>query len=61
MTIEQIENKLEYGDYKTLGIILNTTREAAKMRFKRGDEEAKEALIKIFDAREEFIKLNKKK
>jgi hypothetical protein len=56
MTIEQIKTKTQYGDYTTLGMILGITAMAAKMRFIRGDKEAKDALLKILESREDLIK-----
>ena len=55
MTIEQIKNKLQYGDYTTLGQMFNVAPTTAKMRFLRGDEEAKGALEKIIESREQLI------
>lgn len=56
MTIEQIKKKTQYGDYTTLGQILGITAVAAKMRFLRGDENARVAMEKIIKSREELIK-----
>lgn len=56
MTTEQIKKKTQYGDYTLLGQVLSLNAPAAKMRFLRGDEKAKEALIKIIENREELIK-----
>lgn len=56
MTLEEIKSKIEYGDVKTLGAMLNVPPSTAKMRFLRGDFEAKTALEKIIVAREELIK-----
>lgn len=56
MTIEQIKEKTQYGDYTLLGQVLGINAPAAKMRFLRGDEKSKEALIKIIENREELIK-----
>jgi hypothetical protein len=56
MTIEQIKKKTQYGDYTLLGQVLGLNAPAAKMRFLRGDEKAKEALLKIIANREELIK-----
>ena len=55
MTLEQIQKKIEYGDYKTLGTMLDLPPTTAKMRFLRGDFEAKEALETIIVAREKLI------
>lgn len=56
MTIEEIKMKLKYGDYNTLGQILRITPDAAKMRFKRKDFTAIEAMIKIIQSREDLIR-----
>ncbi|WP_316634322.1 hypothetical protein [uncultured Flavobacterium sp.] len=56
MTIEQIKEKTLYGDYTLLGHVMGINAPAAKMRFFRGDEKAKNALIKIISNREKLIK-----
>lgn len=56
MTIEQLKEKVEYGDYTTLGLLLNVNPATAKMRFFRGNEDAKKALEKIIENRENLIK-----
>lgn len=56
MTIEQIKKKTQYGDYTLLGQVMGLNAPAAKMRFLRGDEKSKEALLKIISNREELIK-----
>jgi hypothetical protein len=56
MTIEQIKKSTQYGDYTLLGQVLGLNAPAAKMRFLRGDEQAKNALVKIIANREELIK-----
>lgn len=56
MTIEQIKKKTQYGDYTLLGQVLSVSAPAAKMRFLRGDEQAKDALTKIIENREKLIK-----
>lgn len=55
MTIEQIKKKTQYGDYTLLGQVLGINAPAAKMRFLRGDEKSKEALVKIIENRENLI------
>lgn len=55
MTPEEIKSKLQYGDYTTLGQMLGVPPTTAKMRFLRGDDEAKEALEKIIQTREKLI------
>ncbi|CAC9975699.1 MULTISPECIES: hypothetical protein [Flavobacterium] len=56
MTIEQIKEKTLYGDYTLLGQVMGINAPAAKMRFFRGDEIAKKALLKIIANREALIK-----
>ena len=55
MTIEQIKEKIQYGDYTILGSVLKLNAPAAKMRFLRGDEEAKSILEKIVENRDALI------
>lgn len=61
MTIEQIKEKTQYGDYTLLGQVLGLNAPAAKQRFLRGDQDAKEALLTIIDNREKLIQQFKKK
>jgi hypothetical protein len=56
MTIEQIKKKTLYGDYTMLGQVLGVKSPTAKMRFLRGDETAKNALIEIIANRENLIR-----
>jgi hypothetical protein len=56
MTSDQLKAKIKYGDYNTLGQILGITSDAAKMRFKRNDALAIEAMTKIIVGRDELIK-----
>ena len=56
MTIEEIKQRVQYGDYTTLGKVLETTSDAAKKRLLRGDQKAREAMIKIIESRENLIK-----
>jgi hypothetical protein len=55
MTIAELKGKTQYGDYTTLGQMLGITATAAKMRFQRGDVQAKDALLKIIEGREKLI------
>lgn len=55
MGIAEIQKKVEYGDYNTLGKMLNVPPTTAKARLVRGNEEAKEAIILIIEAREKLI------
>lgn len=61
MKLEQIKYKIRYGDYITLSEMLNTTADSAKMRIRRNDKIAMEALIKIITNRERLIRSYKKK
>lgn len=54
-TIGQIKERLKYGDYTTLGSMLKCSPEAAKKRFLRGNEEAKNALLKVVENREQLV------
>lgn len=56
MTIEQIKQKTLYGDYTLLGQVLGIKSATAKMRFLRGDQMAKNALIDIIISREALIR-----
>lgn len=56
MTIEQIKEKTQYGDYTFLGQILGLKSSAAKMRFLRGDEKTKQVLLRIIKCREDLIR-----
>jgi hypothetical protein len=53
---EQLKEKIKYGDYNTLGQILGITSDAAKMRFKRNDSVAIEAMTKMIVGRDQLIK-----
>lgn len=55
MKIEQIKEKIQYGDYITLGKMFKIPTATIKSRFLRGDEKAAEAMIKIIEAREKLI------
>jgi|LakMenEpi03Aug12_release.lakeMendotaPanAssembly.Ray.scaffolds.fasta_scaffold3750383_1 hypothetical protein len=56
MTSDQLKEKIKYGDYNTLGQVLGITSDAAKMRFKRNDAVAIEAMTKIIEGRDQLIK-----
>ena len=56
MTIEQIKTKPQYGDYTLLGQVIGLNAPAAKMRFLRGDENSRQAMIKIIENRQQLIK-----
>ncbi len=60
MTIEQIKEKIQYGDYITLGKMFKIPTATIKSRFLRGDEKAAEAMIKIIEAREKLIEVFRK-
>lgn len=52
---EQNTKKTQYGDFQTLGKVLGISAEAAKMRYRRGDEQARKIIQEIIDARENLI------
>lgn len=54
--IEDLEKRLQYGDYTTLGAALSCPPDTAKKRFKRGNNEAFKALDRIITNREELVK-----
>ncbi|MGM5630419.1 hypothetical protein O2K51_05905 [Apibacter raozihei] len=56
MTIEQIKEKMEVGDYVLASKLLKTTPENVRTRFARAKEDVIEALTAIIDNRERFIK-----
>ncbi len=49
------EQKKQTGDFQTLSKILNTTTEAARMRYYRKDEDAVKAMYSIIENRDVFI------
>lgn len=53
--IEVLESQLKYGDYEFLAQILGCSRDAARKRFKRGNDSAIKAVQKIIDTREKLI------
>lgn len=53
--IEELKEKLIYGDFTVLGEILGITPDAAKKRFFRGNIQAYEALEKIVNSRQELF------
>ncbi|MFE3868737.1 hypothetical protein ACFX5E_11715 [Flavobacterium sp. LS2P90] len=55
MTLEDIKEKIQYGDYITLGKMFNLPTATVKSRFLRGNEKAAEAMTKIIIAREKVI------
>lgn len=62
MTIEEIKNRVQYGDYQVLAEMLGIRSSVtAKSRFVRGNEEAKEAMELIITTREELIENFKNK
>lgn len=52
---KDLENRLKYGDYENLALILGCSRDAARKRFKRGNEEAIVAMMKVVESRENLI------
>ncbi len=59
MTIEQLKEKIQYGDYQTLAKVLGISADAAKMRFFRGDEKTANVLQEIIAMRENLISLHR--
>ncbi|WP_394776811.1 hypothetical protein [Flavobacterium sp.] len=54
--IVELEGRLQYGDYTTLGAALSCTPDTAKKRFVRGNVEAFNALDRIITNREDLVK-----
>ncbi|MDM1073811.1 hypothetical protein HX001_15080 [Empedobacter brevis] len=54
--IEALELKLKYGDYESLASILGCSRDAARKRFKRGNDKAIKVMEQIIIARENLLK-----
>lgn len=52
---EQNLIKIQYGDYQTLSKILGISSDAAKMRYRRGDENAVKIMRSIVANREKLI------
>jgi hypothetical protein len=52
---EQIQQKIKYGDFITLGAMLGITSDNAKMRFRRGKEDAVQGMLKIIASRETLL------
>lgn len=52
--IQQLKQRLQYGDYTTLGQVLGCSPDAAKKRFERGNLIAFKALQKIVENREDL-------
>lgn len=57
---EQIIEKIEKGDYITLGKMLGIAPDTARMRFRRDDKDAVLAMQKLVENRYEFIKTYQK-
>lgn len=55
MTREQIKERIIIGDFITLGKMLGKSTEAARMRWRRGKQDAIDAMEKIVDQREKLI------
>lgn len=53
--IDELEKRLQYGDYTTLGAALSCAPDAAKKRFIRGNVEAFNALDRIITNREQVV------
>lgn len=55
MSLEELKEKIEYGDYNTLGKMLDMPSPAARARFKRDDPEAIKAMELIIENKERLI------
>ena len=55
MTTEQIKEKMVIGDFVTAGKLLGISSANARMRFKRGREDAIRAMTDIIENREKMI------
>lgn len=54
--LEQLKTKMQIGDYNQVAQILGCTRDAVKMRLRRGNPEALDALNKLIQSREALKK-----
>lgn len=70
MDLTELAKKIQKGDFVTLAKMLGTTPEAAQMRYHRPvntkrhsakNEEAKQLMAKIIEARERLITENREK
>lgn len=61
MTKEELEKKIQVGDFNTLGAMLGIQGEAARKRFKRDDAEAIAMMEQIITNREHLIKSAREK
>ncbi|WP_417289647.1 hypothetical protein [Corallibacter sp.] len=53
---KEIELKIELGDYVTLGKMLGVPQNTARMRFKRDNLKAVEAMKLLIESRDQLIK-----
>lgn len=61
MAIEELKKKIQYGDYNTLGKMLDVPPTTAKARLFRDDKQAAEAMLLIIESRDELIESFKNK
>ncbi|WP_312207734.1 hypothetical protein [Empedobacter sp.] len=55
--LEQLKPKMQMGDFDLVAEMINApSREAAKMRLRRGDEQALNALKTLIEKRESIVK-----
>lgn len=55
--LEQLKPKMKMGDFDLVAEMINApSREAAKMRLRRGDEQALNALKTLIEKRESIVK-----
>ncbi len=56
-SLEQLKPKMQMGDFDLVAEMINApSREAAKMRLRRGDEQALNALKTLIEKRESIVK-----
>lgn len=56
-SLEQLKPKMQWGDYDLVQKMIGAkSREAAKQRLRRGDEEALKALKTLIEKREKIVK-----
>ena len=56
-SLEQLKPKMQLGDYDQVAEMIGAkSRDAAKMKLRRGNVEALEALKSLIEMREQFIK-----
>jgi hypothetical protein len=54
------KEKINYGDYQLLGELLSVSSDAARMRYKRNENEAVKVMYMIQENRKQFIESYRK-